>query len=270
MVDLSSLTSHLQGLGRVLLGYSGGVDSALLAVIGARAAGPDRFLAVIGRSPSYPAVQYAAAIRVAREFDVPLLEVATDEMEDPDYVANPINRCYFCKQELWRRLRLIATIRDSTPSSMGPTPTTSGNIVRAWAPRASMSIRSPLAELGWSKPMIREAAKELGHSDLGCSSRALSLQPGEVWTAGYRRAVTSGRSGRGAASRDRRIGRPAGPPSRRSRPDRGSLRNKSPWLSASWPRVLSGFQALGVADVRLDPRGYRRGGLLTELPVLSG
>src|SRR3954447_24003015 len=96
---LRELESHLAGLGRVLLGYSGGVDSALLAVAGRRALGVERFLAVIGRSASYPEVQYRAALDVARRFDVPLLEVDTREMDDPNYLANPTDRCYFCKSE---------------------------------------------------------------------------------------------------------------------------------------------------------------------------
>jgi uncharacterized protein len=104
MSDVARLASHLDGLGRVLLGYSGGVDSALLAVVGARALGPDRFLAVLGVSPSVPAEQRAAASELASRFSVPLLEIATYELQDPRYAANPVDRCYFCKTELWDRL----------------------------------------------------------------------------------------------------------------------------------------------------------------------
>jgi pyridinium-3,5-biscarboxylic acid mononucleotide sulfurtransferase len=104
MSDISRLRVRLAGYGRVLLGYSGGVDSALLAVVGREALGRDDFLAVIGRSPSYPEAQYRTALDVAHRFDVPLLELATGEMDDPRYLANPVNRCYFCKTELWTRL----------------------------------------------------------------------------------------------------------------------------------------------------------------------
>ncbi len=106
-----ALRSHLATLGRVLLGYSGGVDSALLAVAGRQALGPDRFLAVIGRSPSYPEAQYQSAVDIARRFEVPLLVVDTEEMADPNYRANPSNRCYFCKAELWTRLGEVARSR---------------------------------------------------------------------------------------------------------------------------------------------------------------
>jgi len=103
-----------------LLGYSGGVDSAYLAVVLRRELGPDRMVAAIGRSASYPQAQWAAARAVAERFDVPLVEVATRELEDPNYLANPTNRCFFCKTELWSRLlpearaRGLAVVCDGT------------------------------------------------------------------------------------------------------------------------------------------------------------
>src|SRR5437870_11594854 len=86
-----------------LLGYSGGVDSALLAVVLRQELGRDRMLAAIGRSASYPLAQWATARRVAERFDVPLVEIATQELEDPSYLANPPNRCFFCRTGCWRR-----------------------------------------------------------------------------------------------------------------------------------------------------------------------
>jgi uncharacterized protein len=83
MTDLDVLRRHLLGYGRVLLGYSGGVDSALLAVAGRQALGPERFLAVIGRSASYPEAQWRAAVELAGRYQIPLLEVDTGELADP-------------------------------------------------------------------------------------------------------------------------------------------------------------------------------------------
>src|SRR5689334_1352081 len=93
MPPLALLEEHLASLDRVLLGYSGGVDSGLLAVAGRRALGRDRFLAVIGKSASYPAAQWIAAVALARRFDVPLLELETRELDDPRYVENTPDRC---------------------------------------------------------------------------------------------------------------------------------------------------------------------------------
>src|SRR5882672_1201786 len=104
MSDLERLRQHLLAIGPALLGYSGGVDSAVLAVAGRQALGAEQFLAVIGRSPSYPEAQYQDALATARRFEIPLLEIDTHEMDDPAYRANPVNRCYFCKSELWLRL----------------------------------------------------------------------------------------------------------------------------------------------------------------------
>src|SRR5262249_38980863 len=107
MSDLAQLDGWFASAGRGLLGYSGGVDSALLAVAGTRAPGAGRFLAVTGRSASYPAVQHQPALDPARRFAIPLLELATRELEDPRSLANAESRCYFCKSELWTRLGAV-------------------------------------------------------------------------------------------------------------------------------------------------------------------
>src|SRR2546429_8514801 len=82
-----------------LLGYSGGVDSAYLAVVLRRELGRGRMVAAIGRSASYPQAQWAAARAGAEPVDVPLIEIATRELEGPNYLANPPNRGFFCKTD---------------------------------------------------------------------------------------------------------------------------------------------------------------------------
>jgi len=108
----------------VLLGYSGGVDSAFLAVVLRQELGRERMMAAIGRSASYPLAQWEAARALVRRFDIPLVEIETRELEDSNYVANPTNRCFYCKTELWGRLvpeapagsRSCATARTPTIS----------------------------------------------------------------------------------------------------------------------------------------------------------
>jgi pyridinium-3,5-biscarboxylic acid mononucleotide sulfurtransferase len=146
----------------VSIGFSGGVDSAYLAVAARLALGPDRVLAIIGRSPSYPAAQWAAAREVARAFDVPVLELDTAELEDPRYAANPSNRCYFCKTELWSKLVPVARERGFATIVDG----TNADDVSDWRPGAQAArehgVASPLAELGFSKQDIRDPSLRLG------------------------------------------------------------------------------------------------------------
>src|SRR5688572_15794892 len=162
MAYLGQLEGWFRLVDRALLGYSGGVDSALLAVVGTRVLGPDRFLAAIGLSDSYPEVQWSAARDVAARFSIPLLELATEELDDPKYRANPINRCYFCKRELWSKLGVLARERDLFPVIDG----TNTDDLHEHRPgeRAGgeAGIRSPLVEIGWSKAMVREAARAIG------------------------------------------------------------------------------------------------------------
>src|SRR6266487_904285 len=103
-MSLPPLRALVRTYPSALLGYSGGVDSALLAVVLRQELGRDRMVAAIGRSASYPGAQWRTARRIAQRFDVPLLEIDTHELEDSRYLANPTNRCFFCKTELWGRL----------------------------------------------------------------------------------------------------------------------------------------------------------------------
>ncbi|HWB40809.1 MAG TPA: ATP-dependent sacrificial sulfur transferase LarE, partial [Gemmatimonadales bacterium] len=162
MTDLDLLRRHLLGLGKVLLGYSGGVDSALLAVVGSQALGAGRFLAVIGRSPSYPEVQWRSAVDLAGRFGVPLLELDTRELDDPRYLRNDTDRCYFCKGELWARLADVARRRGLDTVIDGTNADDLGEHRPGLRAGREHGIRSPLADLGWTKEAVRAASRTLG------------------------------------------------------------------------------------------------------------
>ena len=268
MADIEVLSSHLGGLGRVILGYSGGVDSAVLAVVGARALGRKRFLAVTGRSESYPESQAMTALDLAQRFEVPLLEIDTHEMDDPRYLSNSTNRCYFCKSELWSRLHQVAHRLGFTTIIDG----TNADDVAEHRPgmRASreQGVRSPLAELGWTKDDVRRAAREVGLPTWDApAAPCLSSR------VAYGLAITPERLSQVERGEDflRGLG-VTGDLRVRHHGDHARLEvrlDQMERVRSSWPAVEAAFLDLGFGAVELDPNGYRRGGLLalaTPLP----
>ena len=268
MTPVTDLEAHLARLGRVLLGYSGGVDSALLAVVARRALGGADFLAVIGRSASYPAVQYRSAVAIANQFDIPLLELDTLELNNPAYRANRPDRCYFCKQELWSRLSEVATARGLQTIIDG----TNADDLREHRPglraAAEYRIQSPLAELGWTKVMVRQAAAELRLPTWEAPSApclASRIQYGLAVTPERLRQVEA------AEAALRRLGL-AGDLRVRHRGDYASVEvspARLPDVRERWESIAAALQAIGFPRVVLDSRGYRRGGLLADVPVLG-
>jgi uncharacterized protein len=146
----------------VLIGYSGGVDSTYLAAVAREVLGRQNVLAVLGRSPSVPNDQSDKALAFAAEWDIDLRIVATDEVDDPQYAANPVNRCYFCKSVLWDVLCPIARDHGMTTVIDG----TNADDLTGHRPgsRAATEngVRSPLALAGLTKAEIRELSRARG------------------------------------------------------------------------------------------------------------
>jgi uncharacterized protein len=155
----AALVAWMRAQGSLLLGFSGGVDSAYLACVANEALPAGRFLAVIGRSASYPGEQWAAARALADRFAIPVHEVETDELHDPRYAANPTNRCYYCKSELWSRLAPVAVDHGLATVIDG----TNADDLHDHRPGAAAAreagVRSPLAELGFTKAEIRTLSR---------------------------------------------------------------------------------------------------------------
>lgn len=145
----------------VLVGYSGGVDSALLAVSATRVLGAERAVSALGVSPSLSRVQHEQARDVAGQFGLNLVEVRTDEVDDPRYAANPTDRCYFCKHELWTKLRGLADERGLAVVADGTNADDLGQHRPGLRAAAEHTIRAPLAEAGLTKADVRAAAKAL-------------------------------------------------------------------------------------------------------------
>jgi uncharacterized protein len=260
---LADLRALVHTFPSALLGYSGGVDSALLAVVMRQELGRDRMVAAIGRSASYPEAQWRTAREVADRFDVPVVEVDTHELEDPQYLANPTNRCFHCKTELWSRLvplareRGLAVICDGTNAD----DLSEGEHRPGRAAGAKAGVRSPLAEVGLTKAAIREA------------SRALSLP---TWDAPAAPCLSS-RVQYGLQITPARLAQvEAAEAFLRELGVRGDLRVRHrggaarievepewiPWAEQQLETIVARLTALGFAHVEVDPRGYRRGSLL--------
>ena len=158
----ASLAAWLCARGRVAIGYSGGVDSAYLAVVARRVLGAENALAIIGRSASYPAEQWATARQVAESFGIEVLELDTDELNDPRYAANPSNRCFFCKTELWSKLVPLAHERGFTTVVDGTNADDLGDYRPGAQAAREHAVASPLADLGFTKAEIRERSRALG------------------------------------------------------------------------------------------------------------
>jgi uncharacterized protein len=157
-----ALVEWLRARGSALLGFSGGVDSAYLASVAAEALGPDRVLAVIGRSPSYPEEQWRVARDVARQIGLVVEELDTQELSDPRYAANPSNRCYFCKTELWGKLAPLARARGLAVVIDGTNADDVGGHRPGMRAAREHGVESPLVDVGMTKRDVRERSRARG------------------------------------------------------------------------------------------------------------
>src|SRR4029453_5486300 len=145
----------------VLVAFSGGVDSAYLAVTAAQVLG-DRALAVTAESPSYPDAHRQLALRVARDFALSHEMVQTDELDRPEYRANPANRCYYCKDELYEHLARVAEDRGLRVIVDGNNADDRGDYRPGRQAARERGVRSPLDEAGLTKTEIRELSRRQG------------------------------------------------------------------------------------------------------------
>ena len=257
---LEALRSLLASLGSVVVAYSGGVDSSLVLMVAHQVLG-ERALGVIGRSDSYAARELELALEQAASFGARIEIVSTGELSDPNFRSNPAQRCYYCKSELYRELAGVA-------ERVGAGAILDGTIaddLKDFRPgrRAAgeRGVRSPLAELGFTKTDVRAAAAHLGlkaHDKPASPCLASRIPYGIEITRENLSMVERGEELlRSLGFTDLRL-RHHGDTARIEVPLAQLARLTEPETRR---RVVEGLKALGYRYVTLDLEGFRSGSL---------
>jgi len=256
------LVDWLVSRGSIAIGFSGGVDSVYLAAVAVESLGGDHVVGIIGRSASYPEAQWASARAVANDIGLDVVEIGTDELNDPRYAANPSNRCYFCKSELWSRVvplahaRGIETVVDGTNAD-----DLTGHRPGALAAK-EQGVVSPLAMFELTKAEIRDRSKVRALPTWAQpSSPCLSsrIPYGTPVTVARLRRVEEAESALRALGvagdlRVRHFGVKA-------RVEMG-LDEMSQWSAGvGRQRLDAALLAVGYEQIEIDPRGFRSGAL---------
>jgi pyridinium-3,5-biscarboxylic acid mononucleotide sulfurtransferase len=249
----------------VVVGYSGGVDSVFLAALCVEVLGRDRVLAVTGTSASLASWMAETARDVAATFSLPWLEIETAEMLDPRYAANPSNRCYFCKNELWSVLQRVARERGFRTVADGANADDAGDHRPGALAAAEHAVRSPLLEAGLTKAEIREWSREIGlptWDQPAAPCLASRIPYGTAVTPARLRQIEAAEAAlRRLGLRDFRV---------RHHDDVARIEvHPDEWFAALAARdaAVRGVRDAGYARVLIDALGYRRGALNEGLPA---
>ena len=268
--DLSArserLEARLRSLGRTLIAYSGGVDSAFLADAAHRVLG-ENMLAVIADSPSLARFQLQDAVELARERQIPLEIVTTREMERPEYVRNDSARCFHCKDELFTLMEEFRRERGFDCIAYGVNADDQGDFRPGQQAARRHQVAAPLLEAGLGKQEIRELAKQAGlrvwdkPASACLSSR---IEYGRPVTREALFAVEQGEQAlRGLGFRQFRV-RHHGQIVRLEIAREELPRALDPRMAAEFTRI---FKALGFTYVTLDLEGFRSGSMNALLPL---
>jgi pyridinium-3,5-biscarboxylic acid mononucleotide sulfurtransferase len=265
---LAMLESKIRALGRTLVAYSGGVDSAFLAWTAHQTLGSN-MLAVIADSPSLARVQLADAIAFAREQAIPLEIICTQEMDRPEYARNDGSRCYFCKDELFTVMEEFRKTHHFDAIAYGVNQDDQSDFRPGQIAAAQHHVAAPLLEAGLTKAEVRELAREAGlriwdkPASACLSSR---IEYGRPVTRETLSVVERGEDAlRELGFRQFRV-RHHGDMVRIEIAAQEMARALTTAMAAELTRV---FKALGFKFVTLDLEGFRSGSMNALLPATS-
>ncbi len=262
----ASLKINLGGLGRVLIAYSGGVDSAYLAWAAHQALG-DNMLAIIADSPSLARTQLEDAIAFAREQGIPLEVIPTSELDRPEYVRNDAQRCFFCKDELFTLMEELRVARGFDAIAYGVNLDDQGDFRPGQRAAGAHHIAAPLLDAGLNKEEIRSIARAAGlriwdkPASACLSSR---IEYGRPVTREALAAVEQGEDAlRALGFRQVRV-RHHGEIVRIEISREELPRALDPAMAVTFTGI---FKALGFKFVTLDLEGFRSGSMNALLPA---
>jgi len=261
---LDQLRDLMRSYGSCLVAYSGGVDSVFLAFVAREVLG-NRSLAVIADSPSLPRRELEEALEIAERFQIPIRTVQTKEFENPEYLANPQNRCYFCKHELFTELEPLARSGGFAVIAYGENASDSGDFRPGAKAASEFQVRAPLKEVGLSKAEIRELSQHLGlptadKPQMACLSSRIPY--GEEVTPQKLSMVEQAEGFlRDLGFRDVRVRHHELKQGCLARIEVGVTEMPALLSAGAFERVADALKKLGYAHVTVDLQGYRRGSL---------
>jgi uncharacterized protein len=255
---LEQLRAQLRAHAPLIVAYSGGVDSACLLAeahetLGAQALG------VIADSPSLPRQALADGLALAAQIGAAVEVIRTDEFANPQYTANPVNRCYFCKAELFTKLDALAAARSFRAIAYGENADDMQHLRPGRQAATEFSIIAPLRDAGLTKAEIRARSRELGlptadapaqpclssripHGTPVTTAALTMVEQGEAWVRSLGFRVFRVRHlGAGSVVRARVQIAP----------------DEMPRLPALEAQLEGGLRAVGYAAVEIDAHGYR-------------
>jgi pyridinium-3,5-biscarboxylic acid mononucleotide sulfurtransferase len=254
------LARLLVSYGSAIVAFSGGVDSAYLAYVANRELG-DRALAVTGDSASYPTFQRELAAQLTSQFGIRHRIVFTEEFEDPNYTSNPPNRCYYCKSELYARLRDLALESGFEAICDGTNADDVGDYRPGRQAAREMGVRSPLLECGLTKADIRHLAHQAGlpvWNEPASACLSSRVPYGEVVTIGKLSMVDKAEMAlKQLGFRQVRV-RHHGDIARIEVAEDEMSRALNPEMAQ---RMSAALKSLGFKYIALDLEGYRTGSL---------